>query len=383
MIALFIIIDVVLYLSLINHSLSYDCSKYNNCFTCNIIPQCLWKDTSCQPSSIETSYNYSTKFSTCSDSSVITNPSVICPKLTKDSFPLTLSLKNPNLRNLNTNISKYNNENTFKHLFCFWNISSINSDNSFKITLNKNNLSAKKEELIFITISNDGDFDIYKRFPYKQTFRLKHIKTVVVFLYCENIISLTENNSEINLAKKIYFELNISYSFFSNQKIIWTIVISCGLLLIIVGIAVLIYHKIIKKRCKTQPRNRQLPNFHLNSQLETEHRKLGSNKHLIQTMFKKQKYSQIQNPKNQTKCTICFETFDDESDVIILKCLHIFHFICIETWSIKTIHEPTCPNCNMFILANIVHEDNNIIQSPSLDPTTSLKKESNNNSQIE
>jgi hypothetical protein len=100
-------------------------------------------------------------------------------------------------------------------------------------------------------------------------------------------------------------------------------------------------------------------------------------------MFKKQKYSQIQNPKNQTKCTICFETFDEESDVIILKCLHIFHFICIETWSIKTTHEPTCPNCNMFILANIVHEDNNIIQSPSLEQTTSLKKESNNNSQIE
>ena len=373
MIALFIIIHVTLHLLLINHSLSYNCSNYNNCYTCNIIPQCLWKDTSCQPSGLESSYNYSTKFSTCSDLSVITNPSAICPKLSEDSFPLTLSLKNPTLRNLNSNVSKYNNENTFKHLFCHWNINSINSDNSLKITLNKNNLSAKKEELIFITISNNGSFSIYKRFPYKQTFHLKHIETVVVVIYCENIISLTQNNSDINLEKNIYFELNISYSYFSKQKLIWTIVISCALLLIIIGVAVLIYYKVIKKRCKTQLRNRRIPNYRLNSQLETEHKKLESYKNLIQIMFQKQKYSQIQNPKNQTKCTICFDTFEDESDVIILTCSHIFHFTCIETWSIKTIHEPTCPNCNMFILANNVYEDN-IIQSPS------LKKESNNNS---
>jgi len=44
-----------------------------------------------------------------------------------------------------------------------------------------------------------------------------------------------------------------------------------------------------------------------------------------------------------SKCTICLEDFNDQDEVRMLFCKHIFHKICVDKW--LTENNVTCPVC--------------------------------------
>jgi len=60
--------------------------------------------------------------------------------------------------------------------------------------------------------------------------------------------------------------------------------------------------------------------------------------------LKKTKFSNIMNINLDNKiCSICLDEFEEEQNVIILSCKHIFHSNCIEEWLLK--YGKTCPTC--------------------------------------
>lgn len=57
--------------------------------------------------------------------------------------------------------------------------------------------------------------------------------------------------------------------------------------------------------------------------------------------IKSQKYDNIINIDCK-ECSICYEEFNDDSSVSILKCKHTFHTGCIKKWGVRN---NTCPIC--------------------------------------
>ena len=57
-------------------------------------------------------------------------------------------------------------------------------------------------------------------------------------------------------------------------------------------------------------------------------------------IFKKEIY-------NTDECSICLETFKEDENIIQLKCNHIFHNKCLETW--LSHYNNKCPTCRMEI----------------------------------
>jgi hypothetical protein len=55
------------------------------------------------------------------------------------------------------------------------------------------------------------------------------------------------------------------------------------------------------------------------------------------------KYKNLDNKEKYEKsCSICITEYDDDSDVSVLKCNHLFHNSCIIEWSM---YKTTCPVC--------------------------------------
>ena len=64
-----------------------------------------------------------------------------------------------------------------------------------------------------------------------------------------------------------------------------------------------------------------------------------------QALYKKELGAQF----DQESCAICMDDFSEEATVAIrkiLKCGHLFHSNCIETWIKRHLEKPTCPLCN-------------------------------------
>jgi hypothetical protein len=58
--------------------------------------------------------------------------------------------------------------------------------------------------------------------------------------------------------------------------------------------------------------------------------------------FKKLKYCNIDSSNLDTSCSICLVDFEDESDISLTECSHIFHMDCITEWSR---YKKDCPVC--------------------------------------
>ena len=58
-----------------------------------------------------------------------------------------------------------------------------------------------------------------------------------------------------------------------------------------------------------------------------------------------------------TECTICLENFDEEDDIIITKCKHMFHKSCIKKWLID--YSVKCPICKKDIIKGTPNIENN------------------------
>ena len=56
------------------------------------------------------------------------------------------------------------------------------------------------------------------------------------------------------------------------------------------------------------------------------------------------KYSTLPSKKRPTDCSICYEVFNKDEEVIKLDCRHVFHEKCLLDW-FK--HNRTCPMCRV------------------------------------
>ena len=63
-----------------------------------------------------------------------------------------------------------------------------------------------------------------------------------------------------------------------------------------------------------------------------------------ETVLKKVNY--IVNT-NDIECSICFEDFIEDEELVILDCNHLFHAKCISHWVIK---KHSCPLCRSYIV---------------------------------
>lgn len=55
-----------------------------------------------------------------------------------------------------------------------------------------------------------------------------------------------------------------------------------------------------------------------------------------------QKYGNIINKENYKECAICYDEFNNDSNISILDCTHCFHTDCIRKWGTRN---NTCPVC--------------------------------------
>ena len=77
---------------------------------------------------------------------------------------------------------------------------------------------------------------------------------------------------------------------------------------------------------------------------------------LFNTQMKKHIYKKEYNQYGGG-CSICLNKFDENSEVPITSCKHVFHYKCIHSWLYKNIKNPRCPNCNNDILKDENNSD--------------------------
>jgi len=58
-------------------------------------------------------------------------------------------------------------------------------------------------------------------------------------------------------------------------------------------------------------------------------------------------YEELLKDNNDNNCTICLEEFNNDEEIIKLKCNHLFHSKCIDDWIKKN---QSCPLCRLNLL---------------------------------
>ena len=58
-------------------------------------------------------------------------------------------------------------------------------------------------------------------------------------------------------------------------------------------------------------------------------------------------YEELLNNDEDNDCTICLEEFNNDEEIIKLKCNHLFHLKCIDDWIKKN---QSCPLCRVNLL---------------------------------
>ena len=66
------------------------------------------------------------------------------------------------------------------------------------------------------------------------------------------------------------------------------------------------------------------------------------------------KFKEIKNDTTETKCPIDMENFELDSDIILTKCIHMFHYECLKMYIEKNnyLKELKCPLCNCILYSN-------------------------------
>lgn len=80
------------------------------------------------------------------------------------------------------------------------------------------------------------------------------------------------------------------------------------------------------------------------------HYKTSERKPDVRLKINKEKYKDVKR-QDEKHCTICMDDYNDDSNVSILKCSHIFHSKCISEWGM---YKAECPVCR----------DNIIVKDP-------------------
>ena len=95
---------------------------------------------------------------------------------------------------------------------------------------------------------------------------------------------------------------------------------------------------------------------------EIEYNRLSRNKKTLERILKTIKYNSIQHDNLYNNvCTICFDNFLPQEEIVVLPCNHVFHSECIKKWLEATLEDPICPNCKFNVINHPI--DNNEISS--------------------
>ena len=340
-ILIFSVIDLI--------SSASSCKNYTFCFECISDKDCIWDTNKCKTPKevnlVDKIFNINNDFTPrkCfeqKDNATLNYINTYCGttlyNFKENTEKLTISLPVHNATLYGT-----------KSLYCEYTILNKDAIDSFTIQSTKNwgNLRIKIKyfytNLIGEITLGDGDKYIYKD--------LEEIK--IIF----------ESNIQKNIPP---FNIEIADTFSTLNKTILAIIIFCCLVGFIIIVVLFIIW--IKRRKKILINNNinNLNNIYINNvniinNMNTD--RMGLMNYL--TTLKPIKFKDIQKDIkdiNNMKCTIDLENFEPESDVILTKCLHLFHYDCLKTFIEKNKNkkELNCPLCFTNLYTTSIFDEN-------------------------
>ena len=345
-------IKLILFFSIIKSLFSLKCNDFSFCFECITNTSCYWGNSECQEKNFQIEnnkpyFNYDFTPEKCfrqNDIQTMNYIKTYCGNISyffKDNtgeLSFSLPLHNRTLYGANG-------------LYCEYTIYNIDDIESFTVET-KNNWGRLKMQIkyLFSDISmemllGDGDRNVIKD--------------------AEELKIIFESNSQKNYPP---FDIKIIDTFKSINQIILLIIILCAFVVLIILIIIIICIRrrkriLIRNNINNNLNNLYLNNFNYNVDINNTDRIdfIGYLKK-IKTM----KFKEVQKEVNEiinTKCPIDIENFLPEDDVILTKCLHLFHYDCLKTFieKNKTKKEFKCPLCNNPLFNSMIGEeiDNN------------------------
>jgi hypothetical protein len=217
------------------------------------------------------------------------------------------------------------------------------------------------------------------------------LKLLIKYLFSDNSMEILLGDGDKNVVKdaeelKIIFESNsqknyppfdikIIDTFKSISQIILLIIILCAFVVLIILIIIVICIRRRKRILILNNINNNLNNLYLNN---FNYGIDINNTDRINFMsylkkIKSIKFKEVQKEVNEIinpKCPIDIENFLPEDDVILTKCLHIFHYDCLKTFveKNKTKKEFRCPLCNNPLFNSIIGEEIDNIDNRNKSP---------------
>eukprot|EP00831_Metopus_contortus_P043170 TRINITY_DN34677_c0_g1_i2.p1 TRINITY_DN34677_c0_g1~~TRINITY_DN34677_c0_g1_i2.p1 ORF type:complete len:373 (-),score=30.82 TRINITY_DN34677_c0_g1_i2:28-1146(-) len=285
------------------------CPGYTDCFNCTSISGCCWSTISQCVSICDISQEWFEKKSICPST---TNTNQACPSnVTLDAGDV-YSMKLP----------KFSSTNYFeKNNFCYWII-----ENPNELTLSVSIGRYSNDDLMAVQFGTEvfSDFQVKNILSMQTT---KHSdKTIKI--YYSNLEYMSSTASDILIQVEEDQLLDLSYV--------------AIILLVLIGL-IIIYGVITCIRLCMK--NRSPPVVTLFQSREwLEGAEGRANRILAEspegTFDKQSKFQEL-------KCAICLDEFQERCPIRTLKCGHIFHKLCIESWIKAKINEiPKCPMCN-------------------------------------
>jgi hypothetical protein len=256
----------------------------------------------------------------------------------------TSDLQMPVLLTLKNRGGKYGAQN----LYCNWQISI--PDYSSPLSLNLTNyLNPAESTLVMEVYSSSGQRQY-------QTFNSQNAKWVI----SPGVSSIQLHFFTGSAYKNLPFQLSLKEGVSSINAI--SIIITISAVVTFCFVLTLLCIRCSKRLIERRTlRNLQLQQLEVPNQINivnnyfgrTQEEVLKINKEILDKMLitdlKPVKYSEKVNVF-EINCTICIEDFNENSDVIVLECKHIFHFECLKDWLLRNLVLPKCPNCNYNVL---------------------------------
>ena len=340
------------------------CESYKSCISCSLNRNCKWDNNLCINSNSNSIIKiWYEQIDIClKDKTTNENKNNYC---IEDDLTIKSLEHNGN----------YLPEN--KELYCYFEIKKEGFENK-KIKVDFDSYNIFSDNLLYNEGKN-GNIKRYVSITYKFEDRENVINvknkynTIIKNTYSIYLRFLIFDNSTKTSNKnynKSLFTLNLKYdnSIDSYNKIMIVVVlIFCLLTLSLIILIILI----------TFPKNQENNNNNSNNNIhqivnEEEYNKLIKNKKSLEKILRAIKYKDIKHDSLYNNvCTICFDTFIEEDEILVLPCNHVFHSDCIKKWLEAILEDPICPNCKLSI---INYSNNNQIL-----PNNHNENENNNN----
>ena len=340
------------FLYLYSYIISLPCDDYFSCFDCISNYTCIWSAATCKIKNdiLDSKYNINInnknspkKCLEQKDIKTINYIQTYCGNLfyyfkeNGETLLISLPVHNQSFYGAN-------------NLYCEYTIYNKDLIESFTIQTSKNWGSLKMHIKDFYSskikeyVLGDGDKNILNK--------------------CEEIKIIFESNLQNNINP---FTIIIMDTFSPINKIIISAIISFSCIGIIIIVIVLIcwYKKRKRNRFVRSDGVDNLNNIYINNiniiNNNTSTDRIGLKNYL--NRMKAIKFEEIEkNIKdlNNIKCPIDMENFEQDSDVILTECFHVFHYDCLKTYIEKNhkLKELRCPLCNHILYSTQIRKEN-------------------------